>query len=85
MHKKLEAVLKENYRPVSLLPVVSKIFERLMQYQMKPYIEKYLSPYLCGYRKGYNSQYALIAMIEKWKISLDKIGGKMGGNPYGSI
>ena len=31
-----------------------------------------------SYRKGYNSQYALIAMIEKWKISLDKFGGKMG-------
>ena len=30
LHKKLETILKENYRPVSLLPVVSKIFERLM-------------------------------------------------------
>ena len=28
--KKLECVLKENYRPVSILPVVSKIFERIM-------------------------------------------------------
>ena len=65
--KKLECVLKENYRPVSILPVVSKIFERIMQKQMKAYIEKYLSPYLCGYRKGYNTQYALISMIEKWK------------------
>ena len=78
LHKKLAAVLKENYRPVSLLPVVSKIFERIMQYQMKPYIDEHLSPYLCGYRKGYNSQYALVAMIEKWKKSLDTLGGKMG-------
>ena len=31
LYKKLEAVFKENYRPVSLLPVVSKIFERIMQ------------------------------------------------------
>ena len=30
LHKKLETIFKENYRPVSLLPVVSKIFERLM-------------------------------------------------------
>ena len=44
LHKKLETTLKENYRPVSLLPVVSKLFERLMQKQMTGYIEKFLSP-----------------------------------------
>ena len=43
-----------------------------MQRQMKTYMEKYLSQYLCGYRKGYNAQYALTAMIEKWKESFDK-------------
>ena len=78
LHKKLETVLKENYRPVSLLPVVSKLFERLMQKQMVAYIEKFLSPYLCGYRKGFNAQYALIAMIEKWKKCLDGRGGYAG-------
>ena len=78
LHKKLETINKENYRPVSLLPVVSKLFERLMQKQMIAYIEKFLSPYLCGYRKGFNSQYALIAMIEKWKKCLDGDGGFAG-------
>ena len=76
--KKLESILSENYRPVSILPVVSKIFERLMQSQIKNYIDKYLSPFLCGYRKGYNAQYALTAMIEKWKEYLDKTDGKAG-------
>ena len=41
---------------------------------MIEFIGDYLSPYLCGYRKGYNAQYALIAMIEKWKKSLDQGG-----------
>ena len=59
LHKKLERTNKENYRPVSLLPVVSKLFERLMQKQMIAYIDKFLSPYLCGYRKGFNAQYML--------------------------
>ena len=49
-----------------------------MQKQMKPFMENHLSPYLCGYRKGYNAQYALTSMIEKWKKSLDSIGGKIG-------
>ena len=78
LHKKLENILKENYRPVSLLPVVSKLFEKLMQKQMKTFIETFLSPFLCGYRKGYNTQYALLAMIEKWKKSLDGKGGFAG-------
>ena len=78
LHKKLENILKENYRPVSLLPVVSKLFERIMQKQMKTFIERFLSPFLCGYRKGYNTQYALLAMIEKWKKSLDQKGGYAG-------
>ena len=72
--KKLERIYVENYRPVSILPVVSKIFERIMQKQIMGYIEKYLSPFLCGYRKGYNTQYALTLMIEKWKQALDKRG-----------
>ena len=74
MFKKLENILVDNYRPVSVLPTVSKIFERLMQKQMNDFVEKFLSPYLCGYRKGYNSQYALLAMIERWKMSLDNKG-----------
>ena len=78
LHKKLENILKENYRPVSLLPVVSKLFEKLMQKQMKSFIETFLSSFLCGYRKGYNTQYALLAMIEKWKKSLDGKGGFAG-------
>ncbi len=72
--KKLECILVKNYRPVSILPVVSKIFERIMQKQINLYCEKYLSPYLCGFRKGYNAQYALMSMVEKWKLYLDKKG-----------
>ena len=53
--KKLDCISVKNYRPVSILPVVSKIFERIMQKQINEYVEKYLSPYLCGYRKGYNA------------------------------
>ena len=78
LHKKLETINKENYRPVSLLPVVSKIFERLMLKQMKPFIETFLSKWLCGYRKGYNAQYALTAMVERLKKCLDERGGIYG-------
>ena len=72
--KKGDATLAKNYRPVSVLPVISKVYERLMQKQLISYIYQYLSPYLCGYRKGYNAQHALVLLLEKWKASLDKHG-----------
>ena len=74
IYKKLENIFVDNYRPISVLPTVSKIFERLMQKQMNNFVENFLSPYLCGYRKEYNSQYALLAMIEKWKMAFDNKG-----------
>ena len=37
-------------------------------------IDKFLSPFLGGYRKGYNVQHALVTLIEKWRIALDKGG-----------
>ena len=49
-----------------------------MQAQISGYMEKTLSPFLCGYRKGYSAQHALLSMLKKWRISLDK-GGYGGG------
>ena len=72
IHKKDERTSKENYRPVSILPSISKIFERNMYDQIYNYINKYLSHYLCGFRKSYNTQHCLIAMLEKWRKALDK-------------
>ena len=67
-----ETTLKDNYRPVSILPTVSKIYERIMYRDIESYMQKYLSPKLCGFRKGYSTQQSLIAMIEMWKKALDK-------------
>ena len=50
-----------------------------MEKQIKGFIETRLSAYLCGFRKGYTTQYALTAMIERWKKQLDKNGGIAGG------
>ena len=72
--KKKNPLHKVNYRPVSVLPSISKVFEKLMQKQISGYINNYLSPYLCGYRKGFSSQQALMSLIENWKRVLDKKG-----------
>ena len=72
--KKEDASLLKNYRPVSVLPAVSKIYKRIMQKQILQYINKHLSPHVCGYRKGYSTQTALITMLEKWKLFIDNKG-----------
>ena len=63
--KKKDKTFVENYRPVSVLPTVSKILERIMQKQVSDYIGKFLSPFLCGYRKGFSTQYALLTLMER--------------------
>ena len=68
---------KENYRPVSILPVISKIFEKLLCKQITIFIDPLLSKYQCGFRKGFSAQHCLLAMLEKWKNAVDK--GKVFG------
>ena len=75
--KKDVKTFKGNYRPISVLPAVSKVFERLTNTQISAHMSPYLSWLLCGFRKGYNTQHALMRAIEKWKAYLDN-GGKIG-------
>ena len=67
LHKKEEKTLTKNYRPVSLIPVVSKLYERNMYNQIQDYIQNYLSPYLFGFRKGHSTEQCLVIMLEEWK------------------
>ena len=46
--KKKDSYFKKNYRPVSILSIISEIFERLIQKQIVGYMENFLSPYVCG-------------------------------------
>ena len=73
-HKKGDRTDKSNYRPVSVLPVLSKIFEKLLFTQMNTFMDNKLSNHLCGFRKGLSPQYCLILMLEKWRTSLDNRG-----------
>ena len=69
--KKGDKTSMKNYRPISLLPAISKIFEKIMYNQILAHIDKYLSPYLFGFRRGHNTEQCLLLMIEEWKKALD--------------
>ena len=69
---KHDPIKAKSYRPVSVLSVFSKVFERIMHKQIIECINPFLSPYLCGYRQGFSTQQALVSLIKKWKAILDK-------------
>ena len=77
VHKKDKTTNKENYRPVKVLPLISKIFEQIIQDQLSKYLEKYLNSILCGFRKAYSTQRALFKLFQAWQEELDK-GGFVG-------
>ena len=78
-HKKGSRTDKENYRPVSILPNVSKIYERCLFKQLTNYFEDLFSKYQCGFRKGFSVANCLLPIIEKCRESLDQ------GGAYGAL
>ena len=72
IHKTDEKNIMKNYRPVSLLPIVSKLFEKMMYKQISSYVDNFLSPYLFGFRKGHSTEQCLIKMLETWKKAIDE-------------
>ena len=62
--KKDEPTDKEDYKPVSVLPLLSKVFEKLLDDPLSEYLEKYLSILLCGFRKPHSTQHALFKPLQ---------------------
>ena len=71
IYKKDGRTEKSNYRSISVLSNVSKIYERCLYDQIYSYFDKIFSRYQCGFRKGFSTQHILLTMIEKMKISRD--------------
>ena len=60
-----------NYRPVSVLNVFSKFYERIIKSQIVSFLDQKLSQFLSAYRKSYGTQHVLIRLIEEFKKYLD--------------
>ena len=69
--KKNERNKLENYRPVSILSGMCKIYERFIHNCLSSYAESFLSKFVSAYRKSYSSNHVLLRLIESWKKSLD--------------
>ena len=71
-HKKNSNLDKENYHPVSILPAISKIYERAINEQLCSFFSQHFNTYLSAFRPGYGCQSALLRIIEDWKQALNE-------------
>ena len=63
-----------DYRPVSVLPTLARIFERLVYDQLANYLEwnKYLTKYQSGFRKFHSTVTAEMRNSDDWLMNIDK-------------
>ena len=72
IHKKNSTMCAGNYRPVSVLPAISKFFERAIDVQVVDFFENRFHIFLSAFRAGFSCQDALVKIIEDWRKSLDE-------------
>ena len=72
IYKKDDRTKIKNYRPVSLLNIFSKVYEKFIHNSLVEYVDTFLSNFISAYRESYSSNHVLIRLIESWKKSLDQ-------------
>ena len=72
--KKLDPTDKTNFRRVSLLPLLSEVFEKCMYDQCNEYVKTFLNKLLCGFRKGQSIKDVLFRLPKISQKELDSSG-----------
>ena len=67
LYKASDPMVFSNYRPVSVLPLFSKIHEHLMYTRLLSFINKHklLYSYQFGFRRGHSPDLALICLVDR--------------------
>ena len=55
IYKKRTLLIKKNYRPVSILPLLSKVYERVIYEQESNYFKPFFNKTLCEFRKAHST------------------------------
>ena len=71
--KKGDSEIASNYRPISLLPIFSKIFEKLMHERIYSFLKehKLIYPLQFGFRENHCIDHALISITEDIRSTVD--------------
>ena len=72
VYKKKDPLDKHNYRPTSILPFVSKLYERSINLQLSAHFENFFNPFLGAFRQGMGCQSTLLRLVEDWRGALDR-------------
>ena len=59
VHKKGRKDMKENFRPVSIWPTLSKIYEKCIVAKMSSFFDSIFSNQQCSFRRGYSTQHSV--------------------------
>ena len=62
----------DNYRPITMLSVIARLFEKLIHEQLFPYFSDYLYKNQSSFRPKYSTQTALLNTSNQWLINIDK-------------
>lgn len=77
VYKKNNQLLMCNYRPVSILTGMSKVFEGIICDQLMSFFQDKLSSVLSAYRSKYSCNNVILKCTEDWRWSIDD-GEKVG-------
>ena len=72
IYKKDDPFTEKNYRPVSILPTLSKIYERVISDQLSLHFENIFHSFLAAFRPTFGCQTTLLRLVEDWKKALDE-------------
>ena len=70
--KKNYPLEKTNYRPVSVLPIFSILYEKVLEIQLSDFFDKMCDPYLCAFRRDHGCQTTMLRLLKDWREALDK-------------
>ena len=69
--KKKNRARVKNYSPESILPNLSKVYERCMYIEIYEYLNKIFSKWQFGFPQSCSAQRYLLVLVEKWRQWLD--------------
>ena len=67
VYKKLDPSDKANYRPISVLPLLSNVFEKIIFDRLYEYLENFPSELFCSFQKAHSTENAYFKLIQKWQ------------------
>ncbi|XP_048578931.1 uncharacterized protein LOC125560702 [Nematostella vectensis] len=71
VYKKDDRLERKNYRPITLLCIVDKVYESMMSTQVNNHFDPKLDPCLSAYRKKHSCETTLLKLTEDWKLAVD--------------